>query len=754
MRQEQYEIDGMVCASCAQTVEKAVGQLKGVKTANVNLATEKMQVAYDERKLEPAQIVTAVEHAGYGAKLQHQLIDQQQAQKKQRQKQQMKTDLMGAILLTLPVLYLAMGSMFGWVLPNFLGGSAALGKRAIIELLLTSGVFYFGRQHWLKGFSSLLRFHPNMDSLVALGTWTAMLTSLVNTWLILFQGQSGYLYYETAAMILTLIMCGKYLEFAAKQKAVGSLNSLLNLVPPQADRLLADGTVEKIAADQIQPGDQLLVKAGLQVPTDGQILSGQTSIDESMITGESLPVTKSVGDQVIGGTQNQLGRITIQATQVGEKTVLAQIIKLVADAQATKAPIARLADQVAAYFVPAILLIAFLGGIGWLVAGASFNFALQVFVAVLVIACPCALGLATPTALMVGGGKAAENGILFKNSPALEMMSRITTIVFDKTGTLTQGDPHVAQVFTNSDRSSQELLTIAASLESGSSHPLAAAIVKAASMTNESVSEFKTYPGLGISGKIAGQQYYLGNQKLLQKRKIVADLKPKQAIGQTVVYLADERQLLGEINIVDPLRPEARQVINRLATAKIEVVLLTGDKQAVADQVAQQVGINRVFAEVLPTQKAAVIQQLQQEGHKVAMVGDGINDAPALALADVGIAIGNGTNVAIEAADVVLMHSSLNELLNAVILSRKTLLNIKENLFWAFAYNTLGIPVALGVLSLFGGPLLNPAIAGAAMSFSSVSVVLNALRLKRVKLNQLNGGLQDVKRSLSIRNEM
>ncbi|WP_281165916.1 heavy metal translocating P-type ATPase [Liquorilactobacillus sicerae] len=754
MKQEQYEIDGMVCASCAQTVEKAVAQLKGVKTANVNLATEKMQVDYDERKLQPAQIVAAVEYVGYGAKLQQQLIDQQRVQKKQHQKQQMKTDLMGAILLTIPILYLAMGSMFGWALPNFLTGSAALGKRAIIELLLTGGVFYFGRRHWLGGFSSLLRLHPNMDSLVALGTWTAMLTSLANTWLILFQGRSGYLYYETAAMILTLIMCGKYLEFSAKQKAVDSLNSLLNLVPPQADRLLADGTVEKIAADQIQTGDKLLVRAGLQVPTDGQILSGQTSIDESMITGESLPVVKSVGDQVIGGTQNQLGKITIQATQVGEKTVLAQIIKLVADAQATKAPIARLADQVAAYFVPAILLIALLGGLGWLVAGASFNFALQVFVAVLVIACPCALGLATPTALMVGGGKAAENGILFKNSPALEMMSRIATIVFDKTGTLTQGNPHVAQVFTNSDLSSQELLTVAASLESGSSHPLATAIVKAAPTASQPVSEFKTYPGLGISGEISGQQYYLGNQKLLQKQKIAADLKPNQVIGQTVVYLASEQQLLGEINIVDPLRPEVQQVISQLKAAKIEVVLLTGDKQAVANHVAQQVGINRVFAEVLPTQKAAVIQQLQQEGQKVAMVGDGINDAPALALADVGIAIGNGTNVAIEAADVVLMHSNLNELLNAVILSHKTLLNIKENLFWAFAYNLLGIPVALGVLSLFGGPLLNPAIAGAAMSFSSVSVVLNALRLKRVKLNQLNGGLQDVKRSLSIRNEM
>jgi Cu+-exporting ATPase len=499
----------------------------------------------------------------------------------------------------------------------------------------------------------------------------------------------------------------------------------------------ADGSTRTVPVAEVKTGTQLLVRSGQRIPTDGTVITGRTTIDESMLTGESLPVTKTAGSKVIGGTQNQLGKITMQATEIGEKTVLAQIVKLVSDAQATKAPIARLADQIAGYFVPVILGIAMFGLLGWLLAGQTFEFALQVFVAVLVIACPCALGLATPTALMVGSGKGAEKGILFKNSPALEQMARLNTIVFDKTGTLTQGNPEVVNLKTSTKFEPNQLLKLAASLEQNTNHPLAAAILKKAiGQELLTVSNFKTWPGLGVSGEIDGEKYYLGNQKLMEQQGVFNGiLKDYPAKEQTVVFVANQREPIGCIEIADQLRPEAKMVIKKLHQLGLQTVLLTGDKQSTAIKIANQLQINQVISEVLPAQKATAIQQLQQEKQRVAMVGDGINDAPALAIADVGIAIGNGTNVAVDSADVVLMHSNLQELLQAVLLSRKTLKNVKENLFWAFAYNILGIPIALGGWYLLGGPLLNPALAGAAMSFSSVSVVLNALRLRHVKLD-------------------
>ncbi|MFT8392998.1 MAG: heavy metal translocating P-type ATPase [Liquorilactobacillus ghanensis] len=736
MKQEQYQIGGMVCASCAQTVERAVNCLPGVAQANVNLATEKMRVAYDTGKLKPAQIVAAVEQAGYQAQLQQSAAENEKKVQQQKKQQQMtmRNKLIGAILFAVSVLYLAMAPMAGLPLPNSLAASPL--KLALAELVLTLPVFWFGRDHWIGGFRSLLRGHPNMDSLVALGTWSSLLASVANTIRLVVTNHEQYLYYETAALILALIMLGKYLEFVAKQRAAASLTSLLQLVPPQAELLQNDGTCKSVSLTEIKPGDRLLVKSGQRIPTDGVVLTGQTTIDEAMLTGESLPVTKNSGDKVIGGTQNQLGQITMQVSQVGEKTVLAQIVKLVSDAQATKAPIARLADQVAAYFVPIILGIAALGLLGWLLAGQSFEFALQIFVAVLVIACPCALGLATPTALMVGSGKGAENGILFKNSPALEQLARLTTVVFDKTGTLTQGNPAVISLTANAKITTDQLLQIAASLEQNTNHPLATAILKKAEgKPLLPVREFKTWPGLGVSGILAGQKYYLGSQKLLEQQGVFnGELKDTSAGQETTVFIADQTQVIGLMGIADQLRPEAAEVIQRLQQLGLKTVLLTGDKQAIAQKTAAQLQIGEVVSEVLPAQKAAVIQQLQQKGQQVAMVGDGINDAPALAQADVGIAIGNGTNIAVDSADIVLMHSNLHELLQAVILSKKTLKNIKENLFWAFAYNTLGIPIALGGWYLLGGPLLNPALAGAAMSFSSVSVVLNALRLRHVKL--------------------
>lgn len=735
MKQEQYQIGGMVCASCAQTVEKAVNCLPGITEASVNLATEKMQVAYDQAQIKPRQIVAAVEQAGYQAQLQLSDTVKKNQQQKEQQQAVMKKNLIGAFLFALSVLYLAMAPMIKLPLPFNLSDFPL--TLALMELLLTLPVFWFGRDHWLGGFRSLWRKHPNMDSLVALGTWTSLLASFANTIQLALTGQTQYLYYETAALILTLIMLGKYLEFMAKRRATASLSSLLRLVPTQAEVIQADGSTRTVPVAEVKTGTQLLVRSGQRIPTDGTVITGRTTIDESMLTGESLPVTKTAGSKVIGGTQNQLGKITMQATEIGEKTVLAQIVKLVSDAQATKAPIARLADQIAGYFVPAILGIAMFGLLGWLLAGQTLEFALQVFVAVLVIACPCALGLATPTALMVGSGKGAEKGILFKNSPALEQMARLNTIVFDKTGTLTQGNPEVVNLKTSTRFEPNQLLKLAASLEQNTNHPLAAAILKKAiGQELLTVSNFKTWPGLGVSGEIDGEKYYLGNQKLMEQQGVFNGiLKDYPAKEQTVVFVANQREPIGCIEIADQLRPEAKMVIKKLHQLGLQTVLLTGDKQSTAIKIANQLQINQVISEVLPAQKATAIQQLQQEKQRVAMVGDGINDAPALVIADVGIAIGNGTNVAVDSADVVLMHSNLQELLQAVLLSRKTLKNVKENLFWAFAYNILGIPIALGGWYLLGGPLLNPALAGAAMSFSSVSVVLNALRLRHVKLD-------------------
>jgi len=580
-----------------------------------------------------------------------------------------------------------------------------------------------------------------MDSLVALGTSAAFLYSLYGT-VMVYLGETHFamhLYYESAAVILTLITLGKYLESVSKGKTSEAIKKLLDLAPKTARILKNDSEIE-VPVEQVVAGDIVIVRPGEKIPVDGQLIVGHSAVDESMITGESLPVEKQPGDSVVGASINKTGTFRYQATKVGKDTTLAQIIQLVEDAQGSKAPIARLADKVSGVFVPIVIGLALLAGLAWFFFGQeSWIFALTITISVLVIACPCALGLATPTAIMVGTGKGAENGVLIKSGDALETTRNITTIVFDKTGTITEGKPVVTDLLPYGEHTKETVLQLAASAEDGSEHPLGEAIVAAAKqqkLTFSSVSHFQAVPGHGITGRLDGKDVLLGNKKLMDQKQIdvssvIASAEDLAKQGKTPMYVAMDGALIGLIAVADTVKTSSAQAIERLHQMGIKVAMITGDNARTAQAIADQVGIDEVISDVLPEDKAAKVAELQQTGQKVAMVGDGINDAPALAKADVGIAIGSGTDVAIESADIVLMRSDLMDVPTAVELSRATIKNIKENLFWAFAYNVLGIPVAMGLLHLFGGPLLNPMIAGAAMSFSSVSVLLNALRLKR-----------------------
>lgn len=739
-----FAIDGMTCASCAATIEKVVGALPGVLEASVNLATERMVVVVPHGKINNEVIEKAVTDAGYGAKL----IDNKQALvrpvnlEKERHQKKLWQRFISSLIFTVPLFYLAMGHMLGLPVPSFVNPATHPIEFALVQLGLTVPVLTIGHTFFVNGFKSLFRGHPNMDSLVALGTSAAFLYSLYGVIEIL-QGNTMFtmnLYFESAAVILTLITLGKFFEARAKGKTSQAITRLLDLAPKEA-RIIRQQQEVMIPAMDLIVDDIIVVKPGESLPTDGVIISGKSSIDESLITGESLPVEKTVGAKVIGGSLNQMGTLTYKATQVGGDTALAQIVRLVEDAQGSKAPIARLADKISAVFVPVVMSLAILSGLLWHFVGQeTWGFALTIAIAVLVIACPCALGLATPTAIMVGSGKGAEAGILFKNATALEVTNQVNTIIFDKTGTLTQGSPKVtAQI--NLTTNPAQLLKIAASLEKASEHPLAQAILAEAKNENIAllpVENFSAVSGRGIIGEVSNQFYYFGNEQFMAEKKIATTTVQTEAsrlaqLGQTVMFLADETNLLGVIAVSDPLKKESLSVVEQLQKKNIEVVMLTGDNEQTAKAIAAQLGINKVIAEVMPSDKANVVKQLQAEGRKVAMVGDGINDAPALARADVGIAIGTGTDVALESADLVLMHESLQSVVDALKLSHATVVNIKENLFWAFIYNIIGIPVAMGVLHLFGGPLLNPMLAGAAMSFSSVSVLLNALRLKNFK---------------------
>ncbi len=747
MKTECYLIKGMTCASCSSAVERVTRKLDGVKESQVNLATNRMTIEYDETKLKPEDIIAKVERAGFGAELE--IPEERKKEKEQEQIEteqtyhQMKKRLIFSICFAVPLLYLSMGHMlpFTLPLPDFLSMETHPMNFAVAQLILTVLVLICGRKFYIVGFKTLFHGHPNMDSLVAIGTGSAFLYSLVMTISIPSHPENAHsLYYESAAVVVTLVMLGKFMESRSKGKTSEAIKKLMQLAPDTAIRL-RDGKEEEVPIEEIKTGEILLIKPGSKVPLDGTIVSGSSSVDESMLTGESIPVEKETGDLVIGGSMNYNGAMQMKVTHTGSDTTLAKIIKLMEDAQGKKAPISKLADTVAGYFVPTVMGIALLAALIWSFTGHSLAFVLTIFVSVLVIACPCALGLATPTAIMVGTGVGASNGILIKSGEALEITHKTDVVVLDKTGTVTEGKPKVIEVITKNG-TKEELLKIAACCEKVSEHPLGNAIVEEAQnqgMELKAPEKFESLTGRGISAELDGRQILIGNERMLTEQNIsLGEFKEKAdeiaKKGQTPMFVVIQQELQGIISVADTIKSTSVEAIDKIRKMGVEVVMLTGDNKRTAEYIGSQVHVDRVVSEVLPGDKAAVVEHLQKDGKKVMMVGDGINDAPALAQADVGCAIGSGSDIAVESSDIVLMKSDLLDVYKAIRLSKLTIRNIKENLFWAFIFNSLGIPVAAGVLYAFGGPLLNPMIAGLAMSCSSVLVVSNALRLKRAKL--------------------
>lgn len=742
-KEEVFVIDGMTCAACAVTVENAVNKIDNVDSAVVNLTTEKMTVRYNSDLVSEEEIEKAVADVGYGASVFDPATAKSQSERQSEATQNMWHKFLLSALFSVPLLYLSMGSMMGLWVPDVVSMDVHPLVFAFVQLVLTLPVMYFGRRFYVNGFRSLIKGHPNMDSLVALATSAAFIYSLYGVYHIILghAHHAHMLYFESVAVILALITLGKYFETLSKGRTSDAIQKLVKLSAKTAT-VIRDGVEESVPIENVVIGDILLVKPGEKIPVDGRVVSGYSAIDESMLTGESIPVEKVADDKVFGASINGQGSLTIQAEKVGDETLLAQIIKLVEDAQQTKAPIAKIADRVAGVFVPAVITIALVTFAFWyFVMGEGFVSALQVAIAVLVIACPCALGLATPTAIMVGTGRGAENGILYKRGDVLENAHHLDTMVFDKTGTITQGKPQVVDVITyHGDEKS--LLSKVASIEKYSEHPLSQAIVEKAvaeKLDFSEVENFTSLTGRGLQGEVAGQTFYIGNRRLMEELQV--DLSASEAAvlaatqkGQTPIYISANQQLLGVITVADLLKVDSKETVAKLQNKGIDVVLLTGDNSKTAQAIAKQAGIKTVISEVLPDQKSQAIKDLQSQGKLVAMVGDGINDAPALAVADIGIAVGSGTDIAIESADIILMKPEISDILKALSISRLTIKVVKENLFWAFIYNILAIPVAMGVLYLFGGPLLNPMIAGLAMGFSSVSVVLNALRLKYIKL--------------------
>ena len=749
MREEKYDISGMHCAACSASVERVTRKLPGVERSDVNLTTEIMTICYDESQVTPEQITAKVEKAGFGCALhaeKQETAQQDPADAEAAELRRKKWELIAAGIFSLVLLYVSMGQMLpfglpGLPLPDLFSMHTHPVNFAILQLLLTVPVLYCGRNFFTSGFKALFHGNPNMDSLVAIGSACSFAYSVVMTFLISDDPHTYVhnLYYESAAVVLTLVSLGKFLESRNMQKTKGAITALMKLAPDTA--ILADSGRE-VPTKSLKSGDVVLVKPGARVPTDGVVTDGESSVNEAMLTGESLPVEKSAGSEVIGGSVNQNGALYVQVTRTGEDTTLARIIRFVEDAQGKKAPISKTADKVAGVFVPVVMGIAVLSAIAWAAAGEPFAFVLRVFTSVLVIACPCALGLATPTAIMVGTGLGARHGILIRSGEILEITHRVDTVVLDKTGTVTKGEPTVMAVVPY-QCGGDVLLTAAAAVESVSAHPLANAITAyAATQSLEELprpEHFENLSGRGLRATLEGRTVLAGSRRLLEEAGVdpaplLEEAERLASQGQTPMFFARDGVLLGLISVADPVKETSAAAIARMKELGIRTVLLTGDNHAAANHIGALVGADEVIAEVLPEEKAGVVQRLEQEGRTVMMVGDGINDAPALTAATVGCAIGSGSDIAIESADIVLMRSDLQDVPRALRLSALTLRDIKQNLFWAFCYNTIGIPIAAGLLHLFGGPLLSPMFAGAAMSLSSVCVVGNALRLGRAKL--------------------
>ena len=773
---ERFDVTGMTCSACSSHVEKSVGKLTGVENVSVNLLTNSMQVEFDENKLDTAGIIKAVEDAGYGAAVKDghaksgtKTSGQSDSQENsglsavEQNVKNMKKRLIVSLIFWIPLMYVSMGHMiYQWLnipMPpftmNFLHGNENAITYAFTQFLLLLPILIANQKYFKNGFKTLWHRSPNMDSLIAIGAGAAILYGIFAIYRIGYAMGHGDmmvvhqyahdLYFESAGTILTLITIGKYLETKSKGKTSEAITKLLNLAPKTVTAV-RDGVEQVVDAADVEKGEIFLVKPGESVAVDGIVLEGKSSFDESAITGESIPVPKQEGDTIVSASINKSGLIRAKATKVGEDTTIAQIIRLVEEASSSKAPIAKMADKIAGVFVPAVITIALITGVIWLISGATFEFAMSTAIAVLVISCPCALGLATPVAIMVGTGKGAENGILIKSGDALETAHQIDTVVLDKTGTITQGKPVVTDIICaagkNADKT--QLLQIAGSLEKGSEHPLAEAIVNYCVTNNislEKVTDFNALFGKGIEGTVSGTHYYAGNEKMMEEKGISLSTEQKNQIqalakqGRTPLLFADEKQFLGIVAVADVVKPTSKEAVQKFRDYGIHVIMLTGDNEVTAQAIKEQVGIDEVIAGVLPTQKEEKISALKQAGHKVAMIGDGVNDAPALASADVGIAIGAGTDVAIESADIVLMKNDLLDAVGAVKLSKAVIRNIKENLFWAFFYNSIGIPLAAGVLYPLFQIKLNPMFGAAAMSLSSVCVVSNALRLRWVKLH-------------------
>lgn len=743
----EMTIEGMSCASCSAAVERATRKLDGVLSAQVNLTTNRGGFEYDPSKIKLSEIKDAIEKVGYTPRdVEGEKAHDLEQERRERETQGMRIRLIVAAVFSLPVLYIAMSHMFPRLalpIPYFMGSHDFPFIFALVQLGLTAPVILAGSHFYTKGFKTLLKGAPNMDTLIAIGTGSAFLYSLFAT-VKIYLGDFSFaqsLYFESAAVVITLVMLGKYLEAASKGKTSDAIKKLMQLKPNMAT-IEKGGNEIDVPLDEVCAGDIVIVRPGASYPVDGIVTEGISTADESMLTGESLPVEKQPESEVTGGSINGEGLVKFRATRVGDDTALSKIIKLVEDAQGKKAPIAKMADIVSGWFVPVVLVIALISAAVWALTGEDFNFVLTIFVSILVIACPCALGLATPTAIMVGTGKGAELGILIKGGEALETTHKITTVVLDKTGTITEGKPKLTDIRTYGGASENEVLLLCASAEWGSEHPIARAIVEGAKEKGISLIQpesFQAVPGRGIDALVSGRKVLAGNVKLMMENQISTleaehDAEQFATSGRTLMYLAVDGKLIALMAAADTVKQSSRKAIRKIKQLGISVYMITGDNINTANVIAKEVGIDNILADVLPSEKAGAIQRLQAEGQTVAMVGDGINDAPALVQADVGMAIGTGTDVAVESADVVLMRGDLNEVSSAIALSRATIRNIKQNLFWAFIYNLIGIPFAAGIVYLFGGPLLSPIFAGAAMAFSSVSVVSNALRLRRFRV--------------------